>query len=57
MGAEVLSCLDRQGILTLQFPVDDPGLAAFIARGDATALAVPIVLMDDSEAEEETACV
>mgnify|MGYP000885569421 CR=1 FL=1 len=34
IGAKIFSCLDRQGILTLQFPVDDPGLAAFIGRRD-----------------------
>ena len=34
IGAKAFSCLDRQGILTLQFPVDDPGLAAFIGRRD-----------------------
>lgn len=34
IGAKVFSCLDRQGILILQFPVDDVGLAAFIGRRD-----------------------
>jgi len=34
IGAKVFSCLDRQEILTLRFPVDDLDLAAFIGRRD-----------------------